>query len=82
MKNPKTTECCEIKVGDRMIVDSGPTLGTDTGALVRVNGLSVFGFNGVYRSDKDGQKHAFDETVHRIRPCPKPTSEENNEKPQ
>ena len=54
-----------IKAGDRIIVDKR-MLGMDMGTFISTEGSSVGGYWGIYRSDKDGEEHIFDETVHRI----------------
>ena len=49
----------------RLKIDKG-ILGVDTGIFIKTLGWSIGGFNGFYKSDKDGKRHIYDETVHKI----------------
>ena len=68
-----------IRNGDRIQVDKG-ICGIDFGVLVSSNGWSCLGTNGVYRSEKDGKEHIFDQAVHKITKLPnnKPTMDWEN----
>ncbi len=54
----------KIKRNQKIKVDKG-ILDIDIGRFMSVRGYSIGGAWGFYRNDK-GEKHIFDETVHRI----------------
>lgn len=55
----------EWKKGEKCLVDKG-VCGTDTGTFVETSEVHIFGFVGIYKSDKDGKEHIWDESVHKV----------------
>jgi hypothetical protein len=53
------------KKGEKCQVDKG-ICGIDTGKFIGTTGYSAFGFIGLYKSDKDGEEHIWDESVHKV----------------
>ena len=54
-----------LRKGDKILVDKG-IVGKDFGVFLSTEGWSIGGWNGFYKSDKDGKEHIFDQTVHVI----------------
>ena len=55
----------KIKRGQKIIVDKG-ILGKIEGKFVSTKGWSIGGFWGLYKT-ADGEKHIWDETVHKLK---------------
>jgi hypothetical protein len=57
----------KIKKGTNVLIDKG-ILGLEYGTICSINGVSCGGFWGFYKNQK-GEKHIFDETIHKLMPA-------------